>query len=187
MPHETWVTLKKINVEIRNSALSVPERDEVSRSIPSADELQPFEKLIGQMKGLISDGTSGNALARLEQRLVAAEKQQDHLLYFIHFLYENFRELVREAMSEDQTIPKPETDKHTDTPTNSRRLPMITRRESEVLTMLGQGLSVKEIAQELFISENTVVTHKRNLKEKFGARNTPDLIAKFISHSSARS
>ena len=56
--------------------------------------------------------------------------------------------------------------------------PRLTPRESEVLECLVRGFGVKEIAAKLYISQNTVITHKKNLKEKFNARNTVDMISK---------
>tara|TARA_R110000868_G_scaffold601_2_gene4284 strand:- start:1186 stop:1959 length:774 start_codon:yes stop_codon:yes gene_type:complete len=53
-----------------------------------------------------------------------------------------------------------------------------TNREKEIIYLLSQGKSANEIAQMLFISLLTVNTHKRNLLEKSGAKNTTDLIAK---------
>ncbi len=61
---------------------------------------------------------------------------------------------------------------------NSDCSPLPTRREKEVLILLTQGYCAKEIAKRLFISETTVITHKRNLKEKFKAKNTVELISK---------
>ncbi|MCB0567461.1 MAG: PAS domain-containing protein [Lewinellaceae bacterium] len=54
----------------------------------------------------------------------------------------------------------------------------ISHREREVLNAIGEGLSSKEIAGQLFISETTVVTHRKNLMQKFQARNTAELIKK---------
>ncbi|GAB48474.1 response regulator [Mobilicoccus pelagius] len=45
---------------------------------------------------------------------------------------------------------------------------MLTEREREVLAVLGEGLTNKEIAGRLFISENTVKNHVHNLLEKLG-------------------
>ena len=44
--------------------------------------------------------------------------------------------------------------------------PRLTEREMEVLTHVAQGMNNREIAKELFISENTVKNHVRNILEK---------------------
>ena len=44
--------------------------------------------------------------------------------------------------------------------------PRLTDRELEVLRFVAQGLNNREIAKQLFISENTVKNHIRNILEK---------------------
>ena len=44
--------------------------------------------------------------------------------------------------------------------------PRVTARELEVLKLVAQGLNNREIAKRLFISENTVKNHVRNILEK---------------------
>jgi two-component system, NarL family, response regulator LiaR len=46
----------------------------------------------------------------------------------------------------------------------------ITRRELEVLELIAQGLSNREIAGKLYVSENTVKTHSSRVFDKLGAR-----------------
>jgi DNA-binding CsgD family transcriptional regulator len=46
----------------------------------------------------------------------------------------------------------------------------ITPRELEILTLIAQGLSNREIADRLFVSENTVKTHCSRAFDKLGAR-----------------
>jgi DNA-binding CsgD family transcriptional regulator len=46
----------------------------------------------------------------------------------------------------------------------------ITRRELEVLGLIAQGMSNREIAGKLFVSENTVKTHSSRVFDKLGAK-----------------
>ncbi|MEK7199240.1 MAG: response regulator transcription factor [Bacteroidota bacterium] len=55
-------------------------------------------------------------------------------------------------------------------------IPVITRREKEVLELIADGLTNGEIAQKLFISTTTVDSHRKNLLAKFEAKNTALLI-----------
>ena len=56
--------------------------------------------------------------------------------------------------------------------------PELTIRECEVMELLKTGTSTKEIAQKLFISEETVKSHKKSLFQKFSCRNSIELINK---------
>lgn len=46
----------------------------------------------------------------------------------------------------------------------------ITRRELEILDLIANGLSNREIAEKLFVSENTVKTHSSRLFDKLSAK-----------------
>jgi len=46
----------------------------------------------------------------------------------------------------------------------------ITKRELEILGLIAAGMSNKEIAQKLFVSENTIKTHSSRLLEKLEAK-----------------
>lgn len=54
----------------------------------------------------------------------------------------------------------------------------LTAQEKKVLCKLAQGMKAKEIADELFVSVNTINTHKAHLLSKFNAANTTELIIK---------
>jgi DNA-binding NarL/FixJ family response regulator len=56
------------------------------------------------------------------------------------------------------------------------KIPVITRREKEVLTLIAEGLTNAEIGEKLFISTTTVDTHRKNLLSKFEVKNTASLI-----------
>jgi DNA-binding NarL/FixJ family response regulator len=55
-------------------------------------------------------------------------------------------------------------------------MPVITRREREVLLLIANGLTNTEIADQLFISTTTVDTHRKNLLSKFEAKNSASLV-----------
>jgi DNA-binding NarL/FixJ family response regulator len=54
---------------------------------------------------------------------------------------------------------------------------LFSQREREVLELLAQGKSSREIAEKLFITERTVESHRKNMIEKGQVKNTVELIA----------
>ncbi len=56
------------------------------------------------------------------------------------------------------------------------KLPKITKREKEVLILILQGLKNCQIAEKLFISIDTVDSHRKNLYSKLNVNNTATLI-----------
>lgn len=59
---------------------------------------------------------------------------------------------------------------------------IITRREMEILSLIAEGMTNNEMAAKLFISITTVDTHRKNLLEKFAAKNTAELIKLAYQH-----
>ncbi|MBC5584688.1 LuxR family transcriptional regulator [Eggerthella sp. NSJ-70] len=59
-------------------------------------------------------------------------------------------------------------------------------REREVLEHLRQGRAPKTIAKVLFVSENTVRFHIRNIYQKFGVHSRTDLMELFDDELDAR-
>jgi len=55
---------------------------------------------------------------------------------------------------------------------------LLTERELEILTLLGEGLVKKEIADRLKISYTTVDSHVAHIYEKLGVRNAPAAVNK---------
>ena len=58
---------------------------------------------------------------------------------------------------------------------------MITPKEKEILHLIAEGFSSKQIAERLSISFYTVQTHRKNMLAKMGVKNTPELIVKMLS------
>ena len=69
--------------------------------------------------------------------------------------------LAREETGEDQETKKPN---------------QLTRRESEILQLLAEGLTTSEMAEKLFTSKRTIETHRQNILEKTNTKNTAALI-----------
>lgn len=59
---------------------------------------------------------------------------------------------------------------------NSARRPALTGREIEVLRSIASGLTSKEIGDRLYISENTVKNHVRNILDKLGLRSRSEAV-----------
>lgn len=56
-------------------------------------------------------------------------------------------------------------------------VPRLTKREKQILKMVAQGKTSNLIAEELFLSPLTVDTHRKNLLQKFHAKNSTELIS----------
>jgi DNA-binding NarL/FixJ family response regulator len=78
-----------------------------------------------------------------------------------------FGEEVKEAMMQG-LMP--------DSKASHASIPKLSRREREVLTLIIQEFTTSEIAEKLFISQNTVETHRKNLLQKLNVRNTAGLV-----------
>jgi DNA-binding CsgD family transcriptional regulator len=60
--------------------------------------------------------------------------------------------------------------------TSEELIKTISPREKEVLKLVADGYSSKQIADRLFISNHTAISHRKNLIEKFNVKNTAQLI-----------
>jgi DNA-binding NarL/FixJ family response regulator len=59
----------------------------------------------------------------------------------------------------------------------------LTPRELEILQLLAQALSTKEIAQHLFISAQTVSVHRKHILRKLGVNNTAGAVRVAMEHN----
>ncbi len=62
-------------------------------------------------------------------------------------------------------------------PARAAELDLLTPRETDVLRLVGRGLSNAEIAAELYLGETTVKTHLGRVLDKLGLRDRPRAIA----------
>jgi DNA-binding NarL/FixJ family response regulator len=82
-----------------------------------------------------------------------------------------FSSSITQILAED-TSPKVETNK----------LSLLTSREIEILKLISQGLSNKQIADRMFISHKTVDTHRTHLMDKLDIHNVAGIIRFAISN-----
>ena len=75
-------------------------------------------------------------------------------------------------------------------PAVSRRLfrnqaprPLLSSRESEILSALARGLSSKQIAREMNVSVRTVETHRQSIKRKLDLAGQAELIKYAVEHA----
>jgi len=65
---------------------------------------------------------------------------------------------------------------------NTPEIPKLTKRESEVLRMMADGKTTPIIAGELCLSPLTIETHRKNIMQKFQAKNVAELILLATQH-----
>ena len=59
---------------------------------------------------------------------------------------------------------------------------LFSKREIEIVRLLSEGLTSKEIASRLFIALDTVKTHRKHIMSKSGCKNVGQLVTKCITH-----
>ena len=84
---------------------------------------------------------------------------------------EYFCKSVREKIFNSLTKNNPKLNK-SELDTNS----ILTGREIEIITLISLEYSGKEISEQLFISVNTVETHRKNIMKKLDAKNSISLV-----------
>lgn len=59
----------------------------------------------------------------------------------------------------------------------TKELSNLSKREFEIIRLIGKGLNSKTIGETLFISRHTVDTYRRHILEKTGCKNSAELIS----------
>lgn len=87
------------------------------------------------------------------------------------------KETIRSVMQGSNTFVKPDKGEE-QTPANGTADPfLLSKREKEVLVLVKEGLTAKEISGELNISQYTVETHRKNMLKKLNLKSIKELIA----------
>ena len=69
---------------------------------------------------------------------------------------------------------------------NQAPRPLLSPRESEILSALARGLSSKQIAREMDVSVRTVETHRQSIKRKLSLDGQAELIKYAVEHAGTR-
>lgn len=115
------------------------------------------------IKKMMENGASGYILKN-------ASKEE--LINAIHAVHEGnifFSGEVSQALQDYQKFSQVE-------------LPVLSRREKEILILIAEGYTNPEIAEKLFVSHFTVDSHRKNLLAKLNAKNTASLIRFAMEH-----
>ncbi len=65
---------------------------------------------------------------------------------------------------------------------DQKNIPLLTKKEKEVLNLIAAGLTNKDIAIKLKIGEETIKSHRKNIMNKFDIHNTAELVRFAIEH-----
>jgi two-component system, NarL family, response regulator LiaR len=122
------------------------------------------------------------ALQYSEYRFAVIEHSVELYGAFVAILFASFgiwlglritrrREVIRETVVVKEVLVSTTTPASEPfAPDTAQQLALgVTARELEILALVAKGLSNREIASQLFVSENTVKTHCARLFEKLGA------------------
>jgi len=59
---------------------------------------------------------------------------------------------------------------------NYKKFSMLTKREKQIIAMLAEGKSSRDLSEQLFISTHTVETHRKNIRKKLDLNSFAELI-----------
>jgi len=83
---------------------------------------------------------------------------------------------IDKAINGDLALSKEVQDIMLSVSSENYELPRLTKREQQILSAIADGHTSIEIGEKLFISVITVETHRRNLLQKFKAKNMIELV-----------
>ncbi|MGD8813961.1 MAG: LuxR C-terminal-related transcriptional regulator, partial [Anaerolineales bacterium] len=138
---------------------------DITEALHAVDQALILAEPHGFMSVFVEEGnTMGKLLSRIleTQRKAHSPPSNEVSVAYIHTLLSAI-----EAKTQVHTAP-----------TDQSLIEPLTRRELEVLVLVAQGLTNREIAERLFISLHTVKGHNRHIYEKLGVKNRTQAIHK---------
>jgi two-component system, NarL family, nitrate/nitrite response regulator NarL len=138
-------------------------------------EISPFIKVIILS---VSDNVTDlfTAIQYGAQGYLLKNMDPDDWIAYLHSLIEGSSEATRDIAGKLLYQFREKDLQHSTT------LPTLTPREKEILLLIAEGITNKQIAEQLFIAENTVKNHTKNLLEKLKLENRVQLASYAIKH-----
>ena len=140
------------------------------------DELPETRQLIESVIGDEDYLTGRNPFLSFSYHLQAASRKWYYLQHQVSLMVSPYNELVISYLydlSNKERIENIFSRYLFSTQENNHQ---ISNREKEVLQLIGEGFSSREIAERLYISIHTAISHRKNLIEKFKVKNSAQLI-----------
>ncbi len=158
--------LETMNVHVLITDLSMPEMDG-EELIENVIKKYPEINIL-----ILSTYSDGQVIERMIKRGVRGyllkNAEKNEFIKAIHTL--NNGEKYFSETVKNEFIQSTFSNKKADVPFR------LSRREKEILKLISSECTTAEIAEKLFISQNTVNTHRKNLLSKIGVKNTAGLV-----------
>lgn len=163
---------------IRKGVVSLLHRIPGVRVIHEFDALEPFQRFIGKSSGhwiVIGDSLFEKAEKifqshpdLLESTVLLREDPLKKVETEIHSIYlsdtkEEIVQKIRTLLDTGFTDPR-------DPPSD-----ILTQREKTIVRLVSLGLTNRQIAQQLYLSTHTVITHRKNISSKLGIKSVSGL------------
>lgn len=135
-----------------------------------------IEKSISELKSIIIKYYPSDSNAQLMgEVLMEIFMTEEDLQTHCHMEDTLFAECVRRLELQVREQEKTGKDEEEDSPIQQASQDGLSEREKQIIVQLVEGKSNKEVAEALFISVNTVMTHRRNISRKLQIHSTAGL------------
>lgn len=171
---EALAQCQSANPQVVLLDINLPDMDGV-KICKKITAIHPYIKVIALtthnegsfISGMLNNGAKGYVLKNSDKDTLKKAIKTVH--QGETFLGEEVTQALIQGMMPENKIPRTHT-------------PKLTRREKEILALIVEEHTTQEIADKLFISLNTVETHRRNLLHKLNVRNTAGLVRFAMEH-----
>ena len=162
LPGELMAFLKNSQPDVLLMDINLPQKSGLDLC-KEVKEKYPAIQIIGLstsdqvsvIKKMRENGASGFLLTDAsKQEIITALQEVTQGREYVSF---SVAEALKKSMPNDQ-------------------LPVLTKREKQILELIAEGLTNHEIAARLFLNSTTVDSHRKNMLTKFNVKNTAALI-----------